>query len=92
MCNAKVQYKRLNPHMDNNCEDPPLADSTSKTWSKIMARPKSTPNKTQLKGKNKYVKTKKLHGCCSFDCVLLERKQVILMMMIIPFQKLRMEH
>ena len=62
ICNAKVRYKRLNAHMDNNCEDPPSAGSTSKTWSKIMARPNSkmtaTPNKTQLKGKNKYVKTK----------------------------------
>lgn len=60
ICNAKVQYKRLNGHMDNNCEDPPSAGSTLKTWSKIMARPKSTPNITQLKGKNKYVNKKKI--------------------------------
>jgi len=53
ICNGKVRYKRLNTHMDKNCEDPPSADSTSKTWSKIMARPKLTPNVTQLKGKNK---------------------------------------
>jgi E3 ubiquitin-protein ligase RAD18 len=51
ICNAKVRYKRLNTHMDNNCKDPRSADSTSKTWSKIMAR----PNITQQKGKNKYV-------------------------------------
>ena len=59
ICNTKVRYKRLNAHMDNNCEDPPAADSTSKTWSKIMSRPKLTPtNTTQLKGKNKYVNQK----------------------------------
>ena len=58
ICNAKVRYKRLNTHMDNNCEDPPLADSTSETWSKIMSRPKLTPNMTLLKGKNKYVNKK----------------------------------
>jgi len=49
ICNAKVRYMRLNTHMDNNCKDPPPAESTSKTWSKIMAR----PNNTQQKGKNK---------------------------------------
>ena len=59
ICNAKVRYKRLNAHMDNNCEDPPSAD-TSKTWSKIMARPKltATPNP---KGKNKYVNKGEVH-------------------------------
>lgn len=51
ICNAKVQYKRLNAHMDNNCKDSSAADNTSVTWSRIMAR----PNMTQQKGKNKYV-------------------------------------
>lgn len=48
MCRAKVRYKRLNTHMDNNCKELPSADSTSRTWSKIMTR---TPQ--NLKGKNK---------------------------------------
>ena len=80
--------------MDNNCEDPPSADSTSKTWSKIMARPKPTPNVTQLKGKNKYVNKKSLGGIVYLtetELFLVERKQVILMMKIIPFQRLPME-
>ncbi|KAF8810105.1 hypothetical protein BYT27DRAFT_7092960 [Phlegmacium glaucopus] len=49
ICKAKVRYKRLNAHIDNDCKDPSSAGDTSKTWSKIMARPNIT---TQQKGKN----------------------------------------
>jgi hypothetical protein len=72
--------------MDNNCKDPPSADSTSKTWSKIMSR----PNIIQQKGKNKYVTKASCHHLTGTE-VPIERKPVIMMMTIIRFQKPRME-
>lgn len=73
--------------MDNNCTDPPTADGTSKTWSKIMAR----PNITQQKGKNMYVTKASWYHLTGTE-VPVERKPVKMMKTkIIPFQKPHME-
>ncbi|KAF8911188.1 hypothetical protein CPB84DRAFT_1672006, partial [Gymnopilus junonius] len=49
ICKKKVQFRKINAHMDKNCRDAPTSDNAVASWSKIMGGGQNG----HPKGKNK---------------------------------------